>query len=118
MKTSYKLLPQWNDIFYGLMDTDENPEWNSIIDPSSEKHSRRIQQKKNHIAKQARIWNSYPYQTPLQQPHRNHKTKAVNCGRPGCFLCANPRRTMNELTIQEKRFYEADSVDGEFDDTI
>ena len=30
----------------------------------------------------------------------------MDCGNPGCIFCANPRRTWNELTIQEKREFQ------------
>jgi hypothetical protein len=28
----------------------------------------------------------------------------MNCGRPNCLLCSNPRRTWREKTIQEQKF--------------
>ena len=28
----------------------------------------------------------------------------MNCGRPHCMLCTNPRRIWGEKTMQEKRF--------------
>ena len=42
----------------------------------------------------------------LDQPHRLAKHHAMDCGNPGCVMCGNPRRTWNELTIQEKRKFQ------------
>jgi hypothetical protein len=39
-----------------------------------------------------------------EQPHRFAKHHVLNCGNPKCVLCANPRHTFGEKTIQEKRF--------------
>lgn len=40
----------------------------------------------------------------IEQPHRLAKHNALDCGKPGCFLCGNPRRTdKDRLTAQEKR---------------
>ncbi|GGM30600.1 hypothetical protein ACFQDN_19940 [Pseudomonas asuensis] len=30
------------------------------------------------------------------------KEAALNCGQAGCFLCGNPRRVANELTLAER----------------
>jgi hypothetical protein len=40
----------------------------------------------------------------IKQPHRLAKHHAMDCGQPGCVMCANPRKTFKEPTIQEKRF--------------
>lgn len=42
----------------------------------------------------------------LDQPHRMSKLHAMDCGKPNCSLCSNPRKLFKELTIQEKRFYQ------------
>ena len=42
----------------------------------------------------------------IREPHRLAKRHAMDCGRPGCMLCGNPRKTMKELTQQEKSFYQ------------
>lgn len=42
----------------------------------------------------------------IKQPHRLAKHHAMDCGRPGCMLCGNPRRTMKELTTQEKSLFQ------------
>ena len=77
----------------------------------------------NAINKQKRIaklstWNH----KMVSQPHRWAKKHAMDCGRPGCMVCGNPRRTMKEKTLQEKKFIESflDSrgvlQDWEYDD--
>lgn len=44
---------------------------------------------------------------PVKQPHRLNKKHAMDCGKPDCFLCGNPRKIhKDKLTIQEKRFYQ------------
>ena len=68
------------------------------------KHSKRMQQKTNHIKKQYRIAKDYGHVRYLKQPHRLAKHNAMDCGRPDCFLCGNPRRIFEQITIQEKRF--------------
>jgi len=40
----------------------------------------------------------------VDQPHRLIKHHAMNCGKPNCQLCGNPRKLFKEKTIQEKRF--------------
>ena len=67
-----------------------------------EKHSKRIQQKRNYIRKQTKIAKSHDI--PVEEPHQFAKHSAMNCGNPDCVLCANPRKTFGEKTIQEKRF--------------
>lgn len=74
----------------------------SDIDPAKQKHQRRIQQKNNHIQKQCKILKEYSI--PVGEPHKLHKTRAMNCGNPQCYMCANPRRVFKEKTVQEKKF--------------
>lgn len=49
---------------------------------------------------------------PIKQPHRLAKHHAMDCGRPGCALCGNPRHIYKDkLTAQEKRlFQDVDTV--------
>ena len=75
------------------------------------KHSKRIQQKETHVQKQAKILKQYqshsePVNQLLKEPHRLAKRHALNCGNPKCVMCANPRKTFKELTIQEKRHFQ------------
>jgi hypothetical protein len=39
----------------------------------------------------------------IKQPHRLAKHHAMDCGRPGCVMCGNPRKLFKQLTAQEKR---------------
>jgi hypothetical protein len=69
------------------------------------KHSKRLQQKENHVQKQVKILKEYVHEPmkDLKEPHRLAKRHAMNCGNPKCLMCANPRKTFKELTIQEQR---------------
>ena len=43
----------------------------------------------------------------LKQPHRLAKHHAMDCGRPGCAMCGNPRHIHKDsLTAQEKRMFQ------------
>ena len=74
------------------------------------KHSKRQQQKENHINRQMYIRkvHSFPdYGTPGvaedASPHRYHKVSGVTCGNSNCFACGNPRKFFDERTMQEQR---------------
>ena len=42
-----------------------------------------------------------------KQPHRLAKHHAMDCGRPGCAMCGNPRHIHKDgLTAQEKRLFQ------------
>jgi hypothetical protein len=74
-------------------------------------HSKRMLKDENAIKKQLKIAKEHnhlkgEYNPKLDQPHRFAKHHAMDCGNPGCMLCSNPRRTWNELTIQEKRKFQ------------
>lgn len=66
------------------------------------KHSKRIHQKENYVAKQAKIAKTYHVE--VTEPHRFAKHSPMNCGNPKCIMCGNPRKVFKEKTIQEKRF--------------
>ena len=73
------------------------------------KHSKRLLKDENAIKKQVKIAKEHrinEYNPKDLEPHRYHKHHAMDCGNPGCIFCANPRRTWNELTIQEKRLFQ------------
>ena len=72
------------------------------------KHSKRLLKDESAIKKQLKIAKAYG--TPVKEPHRLAKHHAMDCGNPGCMLCSNPRRTWNELTIQEKRKFQETEV--------
>jgi hypothetical protein len=72
-------------------------------------HSRRIQQKNRHIARQVRIRQAHKFPNPtkdgrIEKPHRYHKTSGVTCGDSRCAMCGNPRKFFKEPTVQERRF--------------
>ena len=47
----------------------------------------------------------------IKEPHRMAKHHAMDCGRPGCMLCGNPRKIFKEVTPQEKKlFQDLDSI--------
>ena len=65
------------------------------------KHSRRISRTRDAELRQVRIARAHGI--TVKELHRYAKHHAMNCGRPHCLLCANPRRTWKEKTIQERR---------------
>ena len=71
---------------------------------SKVKHSKRIQQKENHVKKQVKIAKANGIPVKQGEEHYLAKHSAVNCGNPTCILCMNPRKSMGEKTIQEKKF--------------
>jgi len=63
------------------------------------KHSKRIQQKENHIKKQVDIAKQHGLgfvDEVIQQPHRLAKHNVLDC--------VNPRKVLKERTKQEKSF--------------
>lgn len=43
----------------------------------------------------------------FKEPHRLAKHHAMDCGRPGCAMCGNPRHIFKDgLTAQEKRLFQ------------
>lgn len=66
------------------------------------KHQERIQQKENKIKKQLKIAKAFDI--PNKEPHKLLKRSVLSCGNSRCVLCANPRKTFKEKTIQEQKF--------------
>jgi hypothetical protein len=66
------------------------------------KHSKRIHADETAIKKQVKIAKSHGIE--VKEPHKLAKHHALDCGRPGCTMCGNPRKIWKEETIQEKRF--------------
>jgi hypothetical protein len=66
------------------------------------KHSKRIHADKTAIKKQMKIAKSYGIE--VKEPHKLAKHHVLDCGRPGCIMCGNPRKVWKKETIQEKRF--------------
>lgn len=65
------------------------------------KHSRRISKTRDAEIRQIRIARAHGI--TVKEYHRYAKHHAMNCGRPHCLLCGNPRRIWREKTIQEQR---------------
>lgn len=68
-----------------------------------QKHSKRIQQKENHINRQMDIRKAHNFPEE-RDAHRYHKVSGCTCGNPNCVMCGNPRKFFGEKTIQEKSF--------------
>jgi hypothetical protein len=66
------------------------------------KHSKRLHEDQVHIDKQVKIAKTHGID--VKEPHKFAKHHALDCGQPGCIMCANPRKIWKEKTIQEKRF--------------
>lgn len=67
-----------------------------------EQHSKRLQQKDNHIARQMSIRKAHKF--PDDKAHKYHKVSGTTCGDSHCVMCGNPRKFFGERTIQERRF--------------
>ncbi len=76
-------------------------------DQSRFKNSQRRYQDEVAVQKQLTIAKSASYSDDhrmIKQPHRMVKHHALDCGRPQCMLCGNPRKLhKDKLTVQEKR---------------
>ena len=68
---------------------------------AKEKHSKRIHQKESVAKRKAKIAKQHGLE--VKNPHELLDHSPVSCGNPKCVMCANPRKTFKELTIQEKR---------------
>lgn len=68
------------------------------------KHSKRLLKDENAIKKQTKIAKEHGMD--VKEPHKFNKHHAMNCGNPECILCANPRKTFKELTVQEQRLFQ------------
>lgn len=76
-----------------------------------EKRAKRLLQKERHIERQIRILKeSGIWGVTVENPHRLHKVHALNCGKPKCLMCMNPRKSFGQKTIQERKF-EAVAID-------
>lgn len=73
------------------------------------KNSKRRLQDENAVKKQVKIARAHGLtdrDRAVKEPHRMAKHHAMDCGRPGCMLCGNPRKIFNEPTAQEKRLFQ------------
>jgi hypothetical protein len=85
---------------------------------SKTKRQKRFQQKDRHIERQFDIAKTHDHgYYNDNNKHKLHKKHAMNCGNPRCYMCANPRRTWGEKTIQEVKF-ECQAVVDERKDLI
>lgn len=66
------------------------------------KHSKRIHAKQTAVKKQTKIAKAFGME--VKEPHKFAKHHALDCGHPGCIMCANPRKVWKQDTIQEKSF--------------
>lgn len=69
-----------------------------------EKHSKRLHKEESAVKRQLKIAKAHGFPVKETDKHRFHKHHAMNCGNPDCLMCGNPRKTLKEKTIQEKRF--------------
>lgn len=79
-----------------------------MLTPRNQRAIRRADTR-NAIARQVRILKTFGIPgRDLDQPHRMAKHHALNCGKPHCSICANPRHSTavkgrERLTRQELR---------------
>lgn len=78
------------------------------------KRSNRIAKEDNAVKKQVDIAKSYG--VPVDVPNKFAKRHAMNCGNSNCVMCGNPRKTFNELSIQEKKMFQ--DMDDHNDDRV
>lgn len=71
---------------------------------TKEKRSKRIQKEGNAIRKQMKIAKTFGVPVEDDESHRLAKKHAMDCGNSNCVMCANPRKTFKEKTMQEKSF--------------
>jgi hypothetical protein len=83
-----------------------------------EQRSKRLYADEVKIQKQVKIAKAHGLRDTdkaIREPHRLSKHHAMDCGRPGCLMCGNPRKTLKELTIQEKRFEQRERITQDVD---
>lgn len=74
---------------------------------TKEKRSKRLHAEEVKVQKQVKIAKAHGLgdkDKAIKEPHRLAKRHAMDCGRPGCMMCGNPRKTFKEATVQEKSF--------------
>lgn len=73
-------------------------------------NSRRRFKDETAIKKQVKIAKAHGLSSKdkaVKEPHRLAKHHAMDCGRPGCAMCGNPRHIHKDgLTAQEKRLFQ------------
>jgi protein-tyrosine-phosphatase len=78
-------------------------------DLTKEKHSKRRHKDEVICERQTKIAKSRGID--VSEPHRFAKHHAMDCGQSDCLMCGNPRRTMKERTVQERRFDQKEIID-------
>lgn len=73
-------------------------------------NSRRRFLDENAVKKQVKIAKAHGLTNKdkaVKEPHRLAKHHAMDCGRPGCAMCGNPRHIHKDsLTAQEKKLFQ------------
>ena len=85
-----------------LMLGDPNDPLGEKYGPASERTAQQENPPKRSRGK-AKVEDSPKPRTPRKTTTQAGKKSPVSCGNPQCVMCANPRKTFKELTIQEKR---------------
>jgi hypothetical protein len=77
------------------------------------KHSARLHKEEVAIKKQQKIaiQKGMDRKQVEREPHRFAKHHAMDCGKPNCTMCANPRKIFEEKTMQEKSFEQTEGWD-------
>ena len=63
------------------------------------KRQKRFQQKDRHIERQYDIAKTYHNYYNDNNKHKLHKKHAMNCGRPSCLMCMNPRKEIGRAHV-------------------
>lgn len=71
------------------------------------KKADRLHRTKTAIERQHSIAKAMGVQHKHNQPHCYAKMHSLNCGKPNCAMCGNPRKFYKDRTMQEKKFIEA-----------
>lgn len=69
------------------------------------KENKRSQRRYNSYIKakkQINILKQYDFNEEKFILGKYKKQHALNCGRSGCFMCCNPRRTFGHITLKEE----------------
>ncbi len=75
---------------------------------SSDKSKRALKRHHDQVAVAKQLVICKVHRATIRSPHGVfRKRHALNCGRPRCLMCGNPRRTWGHLTLQEQRASEA-----------
>ena len=75
-------------------------------DDDKERRSKRLSDTAKKVKRQVKIAKMSGVE--VEEPHKYAKMHALNCGNPDCVMCANPRKTFKQKTIQELRFEETE----------